>query len=587
MDHQQTIIQAEAVQFSALFMRGQFAVPWHQRNYDWHVRNVQAALRDIEEAVQYQNECYFLGAIILIQDKVGKWQINDGQQRMVTVSLIFAELCRRFSEDIKDSQREAIALRMLFVLGANQPCTLSEANNYQPRIDPPDNDRTHYHQIICGHRIGATSTLTRACREIHTFFSSMKPAQLQEYFDFMIAKLEIACLMLPPQIDPCAIYEVINCRGKPLNDFDRIRNYIYSHFNERTEEHKKRLVHTNLEKIRIMLSASKKELASEYVRCRLQCEFGYLQKEHFYPQVRAALRDQRSADQIHSLVIEISDDADLELFRNITLPNPSPGFIEAFKKSSRTTNSPRNIEVLLRELRGYTVTLPLVFAILRRYIHEPDKSRQRHIARIGNKNLRRLAAFVLRTAFVAPKFEPSIFEKKFSGYLREIMTATDIPNAEFAAFLMGCDREAYGVLDNTMFEQAIAKVRMTGARKIKQFLLGVNQEQHGAQLLDERLCDIEHILPKSPDHWNGWSGFSDEDGSDWVERIGNLTLLSKRDNRPDVHYNRDFASKKEVYKKSGIVLTRQLCRYSEWSPRTITKRQAALAKRAVQVWAFK
>ena len=92
----ETVIKAKAILFSDLFYQGCFDVPWHQRYYDWTRNDVQALLHDIADALKEERDCYFLGAIMLVEVEPRRWEINDGQQRMVTISLICAALCRRF-----------------------------------------------------------------------------------------------------------------------------------------------------------------------------------------------------------------------------------------------------------------------------------------------------------------------------------------------------------------------------------------------------------------------------------------------------------------------------------------------------------
>ena len=80
-------IGAEAVLFSNLLQKGRFDVPWHQRYFDWEEKDVTSLLRDIEEAVSEERRCYFVGAVIVVEVDAGRWEINDGQQRMLTVSV--------------------------------------------------------------------------------------------------------------------------------------------------------------------------------------------------------------------------------------------------------------------------------------------------------------------------------------------------------------------------------------------------------------------------------------------------------------------------------------------------------------------
>ena len=101
----------------------------------------------------------------------------------------------------------------------------------------------------------------------------------------------MVCLRVPPppKSDPNAIYETINCRGKKLDDLDLIRNFLYSHFNADTEHERKNSVHENLERVRTQLRYSKK--ASDFIRCHLQCRYGFLPKDKFYRGVREAISD--------------------------------------------------------------------------------------------------------------------------------------------------------------------------------------------------------------------------------------------------------------------------------------------------------
>lgn len=584
----QTRISAEALSFSELLQNGRFSVPWHQRYYDWGAKEVQELLQDIDEAIKEGRGCYFLGAIILIESAKGDpWEINDGQQRMVTLSLIYAALCRKFK---RDSQREGIALRILFELDANSVCTLAEAESYTPRIDPPVADTMHYEQMIRGNNIGTNGKLTIAWTKIDEFLDSKSIDEVEEFFDFLTKKLEIACLKVPQEVDPNSVFETINCRGKTLDDLDRIRNHFYSHF-KTSDNEKKNTVHKNLEEIRTATRSV--EQASQYMRCHLQCIFGFLRKNNFYRDVRAAIRShtpkqKSSADYILSLTEKVAAQKSLGLFTGIVAtPNPDPEIIKDFISKSGTTKRKRDLAVFLRELRGYKVTQPLVFALLMRYWQEPDGRHKRRIARIVNTNLSRLTSFVLRTAFVAPKFEPSHFETDFSNFARYIMEADEVPDSTFAEFLRECDRSSHNVLDDSVFQKAISEVRMKGDPKIKHFLLGINSHlQRDPQVINEGQCTIEHILPKSSLYWGTWSGFEDVDPADWSGRIGNLTLMGGNDNKPGTKYNSDFEKKKETYAESSLQITKNLAQYESWTPENIQKRQRRMARLAIKVWKF-
>ena len=592
-----TAIGAEAILFSELFHKGRFHVPWHQRYYDWAAEDVRALLLDIEEAIREKRRCYFLGAVILVEKENGIWEINDGQQRMVTVSLICAALCRRFAEEILDSQREGLALRILFNLHSGGVWSLTEAEHYEPRVRPPLDDRVRYSLMVRGNTIGTNGKLTTAWRIIDEFLGSVnQERRWQEYFDYIREHLEVACLTVPRDIDPNAVFETINCRGKALDQLDLIRNFIYSHFNSANEEQRRDTVHHNLERIRQVFPTTKStRKAEDYVRCRMQCRFGYLPKDTFYRDVRRTVREQatiarwrtRPNDLVFELAREIARPEDLELYHRLTVPSASPEFLREFEAKSGTTRSPRNLTVFLRELKAYTVTYTLVFALMSKYVHEPDGRKRRRVARLVNRNLSRLASFVLRTAFVAPKFEPSHFERRFADFASQISKSSEIPDQEFANFLRECDKSEHNVLDDANFEAYMITAQMRGNQKIKSLLLGVNRVgRPDAVLLNEATCSVEHVLPTGDGHWQGWTEFSNVDPSDWAHRIGNLTLMAKVDNKPGTKFNGSFAKKVDAYRDSSVAITRELADVDTWSPDAIGRRQKTIAARAVQVWSF-
>ena len=589
-------IGAEALLFSELLQKGLFDVPWHQRRYDWEEEDVIALLLDIEEAVREKRRCYFVGAVIVVQVSEGKWQINDGQQRMVTVSLVCAALCRRFAEETGDAQREGLALRLLFDLGRSQVAKLESAEHYRPRIAVSEDDNVRYKQMIRGNSIGADGKLTAAWRVIDGFLGAANEGRRWErYFDYLLEHLEVACLSVPRDIDPNAVFETINCRGKPLDDLDLIRNFIYSHFNADDETERRKTVHRSLERVLQVFPVTKtRNKAEEYTRCRLQCRFGFLSKDHLYRDVRKRMREEaavprfrdRQSDYVFDLATEVTRERDVELYRRLTTPTASPEFVREFEARSGTTGSPRKLSVYLRELKEYSVTHTLVFALMAKYVEESDGRRQRRVARLVSKNLGRLATVVLRTAFVS-KFEPSRFERGFADFAEEIYSSKGVADGEFAHFLRECDRSEQNVLDDGQFETIMGSAQMRGSQKIKALLLGINRAgRPDADALNDANCSVEHVLPRGLEHWPTWTEFACVDPSEWVHRVGNLTLMARTDNRPGGRFNGSFEGKAEVFLESSVGITRAIGSGEPWSPKEIERRQREMAKQAVRVWSF-
>ncbi len=250
MTGQPTVIESSAVTFFHLICEGLFTVPWHQRRYDWKPEHVDELLQDINDAVGAERRCYFLGTVILVKSGPRQWRINDGQQRIVTLSLICACLRRLFTEH-NDSRREHLALRVLFDIAENTSNTLGNIDRLTPRVTPPRDDKTRYNLMIRGRNIGANGKLTLAWRQIDAFVHGMGVDKAARFFDFLTQKIEVARLNIPDFVDPNSVYETINCRGKRLDDLDLIRNHLYSYFNADDDVTRRDVVHENLENIHV------------------------------------------------------------------------------------------------------------------------------------------------------------------------------------------------------------------------------------------------------------------------------------------------------------------------------------------------
>ncbi len=580
---------------SLLFHKGRFQVPWHQRYYDWKREHVSELLMDLEEAFREQRDCYFLGALMLVERSDGLWEINDGQQRMVTYSLICAKLARTFGDN-GDPLREALALRVLFDLNENHTENLTAGNSLVPRLTPPRNDKTRYYQLIRGKDISPNGNLTDAWGEINTYLASMDTEKAKEFFDFVLRKLEVACLYVPRKLDPSSVFETLNARGKPLSQLDLIRNHFYSFFSGQDTNPRRETVHDSLESVRSQLSADSK--SAEYFRCFLQCKYGFLRKDRFYREMKAKIKAdcgsksaQSLSNYVFDLVETLSRKDRVELFRIISAPSENDSLIENFSKDSRKNRSssqkkrksPRELFALLCDLKRYTVTQPIVFALLLKYLLEADGRKKPSIARHIHERLHVLTSFVMRTAFVAKKFESSHFESAFSALAKQIMEGDSVDSVPFTSVLEESDEQS--IFDDTVF---IERMKQTVTRQpayAKRLLLGLAYyQQPDSVVINERRYSVEHILPKSDSYISGWPNFDPSDHDDCVDRIGNLTLLANSENSPRANDNRNFSRKKDIYKSSAILMTREISQVIDWSPEEIERRQDRLAKLASEVW---
>lgn len=574
---------------------GRFVVPWHQRYYDWKEEQIGELLQDINEALEFGRQSYFVGSIMLIKGE-GEWEINDGQQRLITLSLMLAAFCRRFTQSGKypDRAREIQALRSLFVLPDDTVETLLGADRLALRMTPPRQDRNQFYSIVRGHNIDANGKMTVAWEKINRFVTAMKPENTASFFDFLSKKVEIAVLYVPRTEDTNAVFEALNGRGKTLSHLDLIRNHLYSYFSDHEDGERKNTIHECLEKTIMICRRSKK--SEEYFRCFLQCQYGFLHKTRFYLETRNKIRDEaRDGDggkYVYSLIQDLSKPSVVELFRNITASTPDEDFVNSFLAASNTRSKKRNLRIFLNELRGYTVAHPLMFSLLRRFVTEPsgNSTRRRTIARKVNQCLSDLSSFIMRITFCRTKFEPSRYEASFAYCAERITYEEKVEDLSIFDDLRACDE--LGIMNNRRFRDQLLSVRITNqssAKRVKRLLFGINsQKQTDAKVLDFSGCTVEHILPQSDEYRSGWPDFSDSgpDLTDWIQQIGNLTLLGDSGKYSKAEFNSNFASKRNVFMESPFQITREIAKENSWTPKRVDARSRRLASAASRVWSF-
>ncbi|MCL2713611.1 MAG: DUF262 domain-containing protein [Alphaproteobacteria bacterium] len=106
-------IHSDQVGIGRLLKQTRFTVPPHQRSYSWTGKQVDDLYRDIKDAEMRQSEEYSLGTIVLAGGDDGRLRIIDGQQRLVTVSILLAAIRDYFAENGQTERAQDIEWEFL------------------------------------------------------------------------------------------------------------------------------------------------------------------------------------------------------------------------------------------------------------------------------------------------------------------------------------------------------------------------------------------------------------------------------------------------------------------------------------------
>ena len=210
-----------------------YAIPRYQREYTWKMDQWESLFNDIEE----NDPGYFLGSIICINQTtdtlaVQRLEVVDGQQRLTTLSLLFAALyqsLKLLEKNLDDDQRvELINLKRKLVLkkGDDQLRVIpqsqnSNQNDYRVGVISPFDTPAY-----AGNR-----KIFRAFRYFQARIEEMvnggsdRLASIMAFLD----KVSQACLVkieVASHADAYTLFESLNNRGMPLTAIDLIKNKL-------------------------------------------------------------------------------------------------------------------------------------------------------------------------------------------------------------------------------------------------------------------------------------------------------------------------------------------------------------------------
>lgn len=591
MPESNTHIQAGSKSLAEMLLQGQFVVPPHQRFYDWGTGHVRALLEDVEEAVAEGYTCHFLGNIMLIPQKRGKWLINDGQQRVVTFMLVCAWLCRAAGET-GDSRTEGQMMQLMFDLDNMHNKTLDDANKLAPRLTPPSMDETNFNLLIQGDSVGTNGKMTAAWDTIEHFFNAPHRQERQwqkQFADFLCNKLLIVEIVVDQTLNANSVFEVLNHRGKKLEDVDLIKNHVFSFLNVPGEEERMQTVERHIKGV--YSSFRDIRTVSAYVRCSLQVEFGFLHggKDQFYPDVKKRIADNGNIadkrDFVYGLARKLAHEQRLALFRTITRPSSGGDYLK--KLTAHTANdAERNIRHFLGDLSGYSIAQPVVFALLCCYGEAKDKDVKSR-AKFAVKCCKFLASYLQRVAHTQGSFKPSAYEMDLANLAHEVGQGNCTSPEQFMECLKKYN--AADLITGPKYLEQMKTIMYSSSAKAKYILARIAEHQQPTIGLRDSDVIVEHILPQGDgrDIAQGWGKFDDSNRAAYTDRLGNLTLLHRKDNKPQVKHSKNFAAKKAVYEACLYEMTKALCEYDDWGPATVEERQEKLAKLAAEIWNFR
>lgn len=237
-----------------------YEVPIYQRPYTWSDSEVKCLLDDLFDA--YHNNpdgVYFTGQLFLRKQGKGsdgvkdKYEVVDGQQRLTTFSMILISiLSMAKSRGFQDNEKDIADLRSFLwkysrtkqeYYKDERLITLSSIDKdlfvfiFDAAFDNAQSVKDTVDNFSC--KCDTEKNLVRMFNEIYSRIEREIPVQggnkvdILSFLAFLLEKtLFIAIQSSIDMPHVFSVFESINSKGKPLDDIDKIKTYIFSVLDE-------------------------------------------------------------------------------------------------------------------------------------------------------------------------------------------------------------------------------------------------------------------------------------------------------------------------------------------------------------------
>ncbi len=606
-----------------LFQDKLFRIPNYQRGYAWEKQQVGEFLEDLE--LLDSSRCHYTGTIVLHQDKNARERTDnqgrsytetdvvDGQQRLTTIILLLSEISRALGNR---GETLANGIRKDYVKATD----MDGHPLYKLTLND-DIDRFFRNSVLAETPDLQEPTVESALRlreakdQIAQFLARVEHGSAnQEWLQDLHKKVTTRLRFNLYEVDKAAevgiIFEVMNDRGRPLTDLEKIKNYLlYVASSLRVEE-------SNREELGKEINS----IWSDILKCLMNAKLNSDNNEnrllrthwliHYDSQSKQwkgskSIRDKFNLrNQNHSQLLSDIDKYINGLYNScisfcdVLKPNRSDAF-QSFSDNIRTKICLWSDKIV--RMGVTTPFLPLFIAMRIRW--PSDHENYLSLVQLCEK----IAFRIYRVAEFRSDFN-QLFMLRLANAVRQgkIFEGKELDYNSIQHFVKinynqrkdyeGRDYFEYYFIKEAILPKSYSKDWYSW-KGIKYFLYEYEEylaSDKGAspeiQWKDIKERDtIEHILPQAIAGRCYWKErFNEEEHQHCVDDIGNLMLTKHNSfysNKPFFEKKGTADAKSPCYANSPLFQEREIAAlWDNWTPQSISERRGRLLDWAKSRW---
>ncbi|MFC6723384.1 DUF262 domain-containing protein [Halobium palmae] len=551
-----------------------FQVPEYQRAYAWKEEQLEAFWEDLREVTQ-TGGTHFLGSVVVIKedrglDQLAVLEIIDGQQRLVTISVLLCLMRDRLKEEsdkLENDVNPADGIDKKYLWKED------EDFNRRPNLNLSTFDNDEYQELLNGR---SPSTDGSQIVEAVEFFQQKLQGVDVEDIDEMRKRLVNSMTLITIQCDSegsaFKLFETLNDRGLELSAVDLMKNYLFKAAHEAPpDEIKYDLVKSDWESVIWNIKA---ELTKP------ERFFRHYLMSASSPDVTDPVSNYKLYDRFCEILDEEIPSTNISVEEYIgDMREKSVLYVDLVQSDIDLFGQQANQEINQKLENLNTLGVTQERTLLLRLFSELENP---------NKILRALNLL-----------ESFVFRWRITGQ----QTGTDIDeiHAKLCSTIFNdpepVDRLKERLMaispDDSDVRLAVRTEDFARNARTRYILTEIENEyfESGTKKVSLGSIEIEHIVPRKAftaqkySTWPSYLDISPGKFDEYSDKIGNLTILDERSNAR-AQDNPFDQKKEEEYVSSEYEMTKSIANYEEWGPAQIENRTERLADVCPTIWSF-
>ena len=536
----------------------EYHIPSYQRPYAWTTEQAGELFDDLyDEFKKEKKSNYFLGSIVLIKDKDSpEADVVDGQQRLTTLTILFAVIADCLNDDKKEKFKKYII----------EDGEIFEGIGNKPRLFLRKQDQDFFNKYIQNVNLDelaqvAPSKLNEAQKHIKENCELLKDKiredlkneeEIFQFATFLIQHCYLVAVSTDDEASAFKVFSVMNCRGLDLTNADRIKPEVIGAISLDEQQYYTEKWDT---------------LEAAVTREKFDDIFAFIRM--IYAKTKPKMN---ILDEFRDAVLKKYEDK--TVFMDKVLEPYAQAYMILTQKNYKSERDAEKINNYLWWLNKIDDSdwIPTAMEFMCRYENNSE-----YVLWFFRK-LECLAAYLYITA--------KSVNKRIERYrpILEEMEANQNEQIKSVELSEDEKKEFKDVLNGEIYNKLTSKRRNYLILRLNSFVSDTEN-----QWIDTNILTIEHVLPQTLLQNSKWEkDWQDEEQrAYWLNRIANLVPLTRYKNSEAQNY--DFDDKKIKYftgknGTSSFPLTTQVLNEPEWTPETVEKRQENLVQVLSKKW---